>query len=100
MFYKIINKLENIDLPDYITRIEPHVQRVTRSSQAAADGLDKLTFKCNKVPSVDSFKRSYFYRTVNQWNLLPINLRTRESIDTFQIDLKKQMWLILGLKPD
>ena len=101
LFYKIVNKLENIDLPDYITRIEPqHVQRVTRSSQAAADGLDKLKFKCNKVPIVDSFKRSYFYRTVNQWNLLPINLRTRESIDTFQIDLKKQMWLILGLKPD
>ena len=98
LFYKIVNKLENIKLPDYITRIEPqHIEQVTRSSQASAEGLDKLKFKCNVTPSVNSFKMGYFYRTVNQWNLLLLNLKTRESIET---DLKKQLWLILGLKPD
>ena len=101
LFYKIVNKLENFDLPDYITSIESqHDEQVTRGSQATAEGLDELKFKCNITPRVNSFKMGYFHRTVNQWNSLPLNIRTRESIETFETGLKKQLSLILGLKPD
>ena len=98
---KIINNLENIVLLKYITRFKSqHIQQVKRSSQASAEGLDKVKYKCNVTPSVNSFKMSYFYRTVNAWNLLPLNLRTLESIETFEAGLKIQLWLILGFKLD
>ena len=101
LFYKIINKLVNIDLPKYVIRIEPHmIKQVTRDTNESAKSIDKLKYKCCIAPKVDSFKKSYFYRTVVQWNLLPLNVRTIENIDKFEIDLKEHMWLILGLKPD
>ena len=72
----------------------------TRNTQTTAEGIDKFKFKCNIAPKVDSFKRSYFFRTVNQWNLLPLKIRCLENIDKFNESLKQQMWLILGLEPD
>ena len=101
LFYKIINKLVNIDLPNYVIRIEPYmIKQVTRDTNESAKSIDKLKYKCCIAPKVDSFKKSYFYRTVVQWNLLPLNVRTIENIDKFEIDLKEHIWLILGLKPD
>ena len=58
------------------------------------EGMDKFKYKCC------TFKKSYFYRTVIQWNLLPLNMRTLENVDKFEIGLKEHMWLILGLEPD
>ena len=101
LFYKITNKLVSIELPNYVTRIEPHhILQITRASKPSAEGIDSVKFKCNVTPSVDCFRKSYFCRTVSQWNSLPINLRTRENVEIFETDLKKQMWLILGLEPD
>ena len=64
LFYKISNKLVNIDLPNYVTRIEPQdVKKVTRSTKASADGIDKSKYRCKVMPKVNSFRDSYFYRT-------------------------------------
>ena len=101
LFYKIINKLVNINLPSYVIKVEPHmIKQVTRNNEKSAKGSDNFKYKCCITPRVNSFKYSYFYRTVAQWNLLPLKLRTLETIDTFEGDLKEHMWLILGLKPD
>ena len=91
----------NIKLPNYVIRVEPHmIKQVTRNNKDVANGIDKLKYKCCIAPKVNSFKKSYFYRTVIQWNLLPLNIRTLENIKTFESGLKEHMWLILGLDPD
>ena len=101
LFYKITNKLVNINLPNYVIKVEPHmIEQVTRDNESSAKGIDNFKYKCCIKPRVNSFKHSYFYRTVTQWNLLPLKLRTLESIDTFESELKEHMWLILGLKAD
>ena len=101
LFYKIINKLVNIDLPKYVTRIEPQdVKKVTRSTKATADGIDKSKFRCKIMPKVNSFRDSYFYRTVEQWNSLPLKIRDLNDINKFSDDMKEHLWLILVLKPD
>ena len=90
-----------IDLPGYVSKVEPHhVTRVTRSTSAIAEGLDNSSYRCNVTPTVNSFRDSYFYRTVQQWNSLPVELRSLESIEHFKTDLKEHMWLNLGVKPD
>ena len=89
----------NIDLPNYVISIEPHlIKQVTRDNKESEEGIDKFKYKCCIAPKVNSFKKSYFYRTVIQWNLLPLNIRTLETIDEFEIGLKEHMWLILGLE--
>ena len=101
LFYKIVNRIVKIDLPGYVSRVEPHhVTRVTRSTSSIADGLDESSYKCNVNPTVNSFRDSYFYRTVQQWNLLPVKLRSLENVESFKADLKDHLWLNLGVKPD
>ena len=101
IFYKIINNLVNIKLPNYVIRVEPHmIKQVTRENKDSANGIDKFRYKCCIAPKVNSFKKSYFYRTVIQWNLLPLTIRNLEPIEKFNTGLKEHMWLILGLDPD
>ena len=91
MVYKITNKLVNINLPNYVIKVEPHmIEQVTRDNESSAKGIDNFKYKCCIKPRVNSFKHSYFYRTVTQWNLLPLKLRTLESIDTFESEIKEQ----------
>ena len=101
LFYKIINDEVPIKLPKYVSRIEPqNIKRVTRSNKAMADGIDKSKYRCNIIPKVKSFQDSYFYRTVHNWNDLPLVLRELTDIESFKKLLKEHLWLILGLKPD
>ena len=101
LFYNIVYKLVNIKLPTYVIRMEPqNVARVTRSTQSIAEGTDRTKMKCNIRPKVNSFRDSYFYRTVEHWNMLPLELRNVESLAAFKVGLKEHLWLILGLDPD
>ena len=101
LFYKIVHNKVNISLPIYVSRIEPQdIKRITRSSKATAEGKDKSQFNCSVLPKVNAFKYSYFVRTVQQWNEVPLHIRTLESVDVFTAALKEYLWLILGLKPD
>ena len=101
LFYKIVNNEVTIKLPNYVTRIEPQdVKKVTRSTRAIAEGVDKSKFKCKIVPKVKSFQDSYFYRSVEHWNSLPLKLRDLVDVNKFKNNLKEHLWLILGLKPD
>ena len=90
-----------IDLPGYVSRVELHyVTRVTRGTSSIAEGLDYSRYKCNINPTVNSFRDSYFYTTVQQWNSLPVKLRSIENEEHFKTDLKEHLWLNLGVKPD
>ena len=101
LFYKIVKDMVAIDLPGYVSRVEPqHVRRVTRSTSAIADGVDNSTYKCNVRPTVNAFRDSYFYRTIEQWNELPIKIRSIENVECFKEQLKEHLWLDLGVKHD
>ena len=76
LFYKIVYNKVEIELPNYVTLIEPHnVFCVTRNNEAISKGSDKLKFKCNVLPKINSFKNSFFVRTLTKWNELPLNIR-------------------------
>ena len=82
LFYKIVRDMVRIDLPGYVSKVEPHhVRRVTRSTSAIAEGVDNSTNKCNAKPTVNAFRDSYFYRTVEQWNKLPVDIRSIENVE-------------------
>ena len=101
LFFKIVNNRVNILLPTYVSRIEPQdIKKITRSTKATTDGTDKSKFKCNVTPKVNAFKYSFFYRTVELWNELPLYLREVEDVDKFTSTLNEHLWLILGMKPD
>ena len=73
---------------------------VTRSNKSISKGIDKLKFKCNICPKINSFKNTFFVRTVNKWNELPMNVRENDSLYKFTLALKDHLWLILGFEPD
>ena len=40
LFYKITNKLVNINLPNYVIKVEPHmIEQVTRDNEKSAKGI-------------------------------------------------------------
>ena len=101
LFYKIVYNNVKIKLPNYVSRIEPQdIKRVTRSNSSIAKGIDGLKYKCKIAPKINAFSNSFFIRTLNQWNELPLNLREINNFDKFSLALKEYLWLILGLKPD
>ena len=101
LFFQIVNKDVNIELPYYICKIESQdVLKVTRSSQAIKNNVDNLTFKCKIKPKIKCFQDSYFVRTLNRWNEVPYEIRSSDSLDKFKCLLKEHLWLIAGIKPD
>ena len=101
LFQKIVYASVNIKLPNYVKKWEPQdVLKCTRSTKSIADGSDQLKFKCTVKPKVKSFENSFFVRTFNVWNDLPIVLRETECPNLFSAKLKVHLWLLLGLKPD
>ena len=101
LFFKIVKDKVDIKLPNYVSRIEPQdIKKITRRNKATADGIDKSKFRCKVIAKINSFKNSFFYRTVEQWNELPLCLRELDDTNKFTVALKEYLWLILGLKPD
>ena len=101
LFHKVVYGLVNINFPNYVIKLEPKdVLRPTRRTFSIAEGNDKLTFKCTIIPKVNSFKNSFFVRTTEAWNSLPLSIRVIKVPDLFSSSLKEHLWLLLGLKPD
>ena len=94
MFYKIVNSLVPITLPDYISPTEADQVRYTRRTAAIIEHTDVSTFNCSIIPTCDSFRKSFFYRTLQLWNRLPLDIRIIEALDecreNLMIHLKKQ----------
>ena len=73
MFYKIINNVVAIQPPPEIIQT---VNTITRQ------GIH--TYR-HISTSKDSYKYSFFPRTVIQWNLLPVEIHSAASVDTFKL---------------
>ena len=92
LFYKIVNKLVPISLPEYITVAEAEQVRYTRRTAAIVDHVDTSTFKSSIVPACESFRNSFFYRTMIVWNNLPVSVRQSDRISGFKTSLVKFLW--------
>ena len=57
LFYNIINNNVQINLPNYVERIEPQVEgSVTRSNDTISKGIDNLQYICKILPKLNAFK--------------------------------------------
>ena len=92
MFYKIVNRLVPITLPSYISLCQPDDVRYTRRNAPIHNLTDTTTFQCNITPSCDTFKNSFFHRTMHYWNSLPVSVRQSERISVFKTSLKHYLW--------
>ena len=54
-------------------------------------GKDPLYFVCNINDRVNVFRHSFFYRTHNLWNRLPLELRMIVDATQFENELRKHL---------
>ena len=84
LFYKIINSLVPINLPEHFTIIKPEDVRLTRKTATILDEKDVTSFKCSIKPSCDSFRNCFYYRTMKLWNIVPYSIRQQSAITKFK----------------
>ena len=100
LFYKIVNSLIPVKLPDYITVCQPEGTRYTRRNAQIHDMTDISTYRSGIVPSTDAFRYSFFYRTMVSWNGLPVDVRQSECISKFKLSLVRHLWSADIIWPD
>ncbi|MCP4459028.1 MAG: hypothetical protein GY816_13550 [Cytophagales bacterium] len=93
LFYKIANKMVPIEFPDHISVRKPEGTRLTRQNAAIHDFSDVSTYCCNITPSTDALKHSFFFRTVINWNRLPVSVRQSEDLTKFKNTLTSHLWM-------
>ncbi len=99
LFHKIYYDLSVIKFPTFIVKqiddsARTHFQRQTRTF----NDNDRLKLKSTLAPKVDAFKNSFFYRSLNFWNSLPLEIRSIESSSIFKIKLKDNLWSLAETK--
>ena len=92
LFYKIVNELIPISLPPYISACIPDDVRYTRRTAPIHNLSDNSTFQCSVAPNCDSFRHSFFYRTMHRWNSLPVCVRQAASLITLKSSLTNFFW--------
>ena len=76
-FYKIIHHLSMPSLPHYFIQIN----RPTRHQHSLQYNLINPSVRTN------IYKYSFYPRTINEWNNLPINIIESDSLQSFQRQL-------------
>ena len=100
LFYKIINNLVCISLPSYLSVAEAGRMRYTRSTAPVIEGHDTSTYCCSIVSNCDSFRNSFFPRTMLLWNALPASVRQEVRISVFKSKLTAFLWSANTSWPD
>ena len=78
LFYKVVNGLVAVPLPDYI---QPRTHRISKYCYS-------MTF-CQIHTGKDSYKYSFFPLAIVQWNTLPETAVTSSSLDSFKAEIGK-----------
>ena len=89
LYFKIINQLIEIKLPEHFSFIKPEEVRYTRKTAPIIKDLDVTQVKCCITPSCDVFRNSFFYRTMILWNSLPYGIRQEVKISLFKSQVIK-----------
>ena len=92
MYYKIINLLIHIKLPEHFTFVEAEQVRYTRQTAAIINNVDKTLIKCNIRPTGGRFRDCFFYRTMDLWNRLPSHIRQVTNVSIFKVKLTTFLW--------
>jgi endonuclease/exonuclease/phosphatase family metal-dependent hydrolase len=92
LFYKIVNNIIPLELPDYITVCVPEGSRYTRRNAQIHELTDTSTYESSIVPCIDAFRHSFYYRTMLRWNDLPIGIRQAECLTKFKTALQIHLW--------
>ena len=100
LFYKIVNRLVPIDLPDSITVVNAEGTRLTRQNAAVLNLTDVTRYTCCITPTTDALKNSFFYRTVQNWNSLPVGVRQSNSTNLFKSSAMDYLWSSDVVWPD
>ena len=101
LFHNIIHSRSSISLPEHMHF--HHGNSRLRSSHLdelsiVSDISPRITLNYNKSQadivssSLSQFSRSYFYRTMNSWNLLPLETRKLSLPNQFESELLKHLW--------
>ena len=94
LFYKIVNLLVPISLPDEFSLVDPKDLRFTRSTQSIISLDDKSTYKCITKPCISAYENCYFFRTMAIWNNLPHSIRQLPSLSIFKLKLTEFLWSV------
>ena len=100
MFYKIVNGIVPVSLPDYISIIQPEDTRYTRSSALIHNLTDTSSYQCNVPINNDIFKNSFFCSAIRIWNSLPETVRQTERISLYKPMLLRYIWSPDTVWPD
>ena len=92
MFYKIVNSLVPINLPEHFTFLDSEQLRYTRRTAQVIDKKDITQIVCSIKASSESFKNCFFYRSMKLWNFLPFELRQEPRLSTFKAKLSRLLW--------
>ncbi len=92
LFYKIVNKMVPIELPDHISVCKAEDTRLTRQNAAVHELTDTSTYRCDIKPSTDALKNSFFFRTILNWNMLPVDVRQAGGLNIFKSSLTSYLW--------
>ena len=97
LFHKVINNEVCIEFPDYLELIDPRELLTEPSTEPSGNRRlltthkDPLYFVCNINDRVNVFRHSFFYRTHNLWNRLPLELRMIVDATQFENELRKHL---------
>ena len=92
LFYKIINSIISIKLPEQFEFVNSDHIRLTRKTSEIVEQKDITTIKCSIKPTCDGFRNCYFYRTMMLWNNVPYRIRQESRISTFKTAVTKFLW--------
>ena len=100
LFYKVVNNMIPVSLPDYMVICRPEGTHYTRRNAQIIDRSDFSTYKSTIVPCSNAFRNSFFHRSMVKWNSLPVGVRQSERISIFKSDLIKHLWAADTVWPD
>ena len=118
MFYKIYYNKTSIALPEYYKPISNDDMGRLRKNIKPPEYLsgnetinlkhlrkiknDSLSLKCITEAHSCVFKNSFFFRTVHEWNRVPTEIRSVETLAQFESGLKSYLWkqALYEMEPD
>jgi len=92
IFYKVVNSLIPVKLPNYITVCQAEGLRHTRQNAQIHDMTDVSKYKSSIVPRSDAFRHSFFQRSMTRWNDLPPAVRQSDTLSRFKSSLTEHLW--------
>ena len=114
LFHRIVYNDVCISLPPYLSLVIPRQARHYRLRQRTRnftsdihplfhcslkpiekDDNDPLLFKCDIKPRTKVNESTFFIRSFQEWNKIPLFIRIDESADSFLDQLKQYIWELL-----